>query len=474
MTNKGTVVRRTPSGLPALAFRPGGDYLITLGGPTGAAAPAKGNPNESPVKHLDSTASALESLGAYTDHWVPWGLTDDHPRKVVELIRRSTVGKSGLQRLTKAIYGQRLFTYKISGYDIDGTPTMKHVPIPEWEEITRRSNFNLVRLALTQDYNYFGINFPELRFNGNKEKVYGIDYQKASHTRMALMDPATGFIPEVYVSGRFPNVKINVPADKQDLAIAQTIPCIDFIRYPDQMDDIRKDYEHFKYIMPQYWPDTLNDYYPEVYWYSAKDHLEIATSIPIFKKNVFKHQMSLKYEIQIPFEYFYELYPNFKGMSESQQDQIVDDLYDDIIKNLTGAENAAKAIMSFYKTGTDGKPVGQWVIKAIDDKWKNDMWLPDASASNSEIQFAMMINPAVTGQGNTGGNYTGGSNNGGSNIRESGLDMRSLLQADRDITLSYFNFCRDYNGWDPEVQIGVQDMVLTTLDTGAGTAATLS
>ena len=102
------------------------------------------------------------------------------------------------------------------------------------------------------------------------------------------------------------------------------------------------------------------------------------------------------------------------------------------------------------------------------------MWLPDAAASNSEIQFAMMINPAMSGQGNTGGDYTGGANNGGSNIRESGLDMRSLLQADRDITLSFFYFCRDYNGWDPEIQIGVQDMVLTTLDSGAGSAAVLS
>ena len=462
-----TIVRRTASGLPALAYRENGEYLITMAGKAG-------DPNGSPATHVDSTASAEEELGAYTNHWVPWGLTDDHPSRVAELIRRSTVGRSGLQRLTKAIYGQRLFTYKITGYGDDGTPTMAHAPIPEWEAITRRANFNVVRLGLTQDYNYYGINFPEIRFNGNKTKVYGIDYQKASHTRLAEMDPATGFIPEAYVSGRFPNVKIKVPADKQDKSLAQTIPVIDFIRYADQLDDIRADYVNFKYLFPQYWPDVLNDYYPEVYWYSAKDHLEIATAIPIFKKALFKNQMSLKYEIQIPFEYFYELYPNFKGMSDDEQDQIVDDLYDDIIKNLTGAENAAKAIMSFYKTGVDGKPIGQWVIKVIDDKMKNDMWLPDAAASNSEIQFAMMINPAMSGQGNTGGDYTGGANNGGSNIRESGLDMRSLLQADRDITLSFFYFCRDYNGWDPEIQIGVQDMVLTTLDSGAGSAAVLS
>jgi len=54
------------------------------------------------------------------------------------------------------------------------------------------------------------------------------------------------------------------------------------------------------------------------------------------------------------------------------------------------------------------------------------------------------------------------------------LDARSLVQADRDITNSYFNFIRDYNGWDPDIQLGVQDMVLTTLDTGGGTKKVLS
>lgn len=455
-----TIVRRTPSGLPVMAYRNGGEVFMTFGG-----APAgKG----SPAEHLASTASFEETLGAYTQHWVPWGLGDDHPKKVALMMRKSTVGRSGLQRITKSIYGQRLFTYKIVGYDDQSNPMIKHYPLAEWEQIMRRSNFDVVRLGLIQDYAYYGINFPEIRFNGNKTKVWGVDYQKASHTRLDLMDPDTGYIPWVYISGKFPNVK------KED---CQNLKVIDFIRYYDQIEEIRADIspKAFKYVMPQFWPDVLNDYYPEVYWYSAKEHIEIATAIPIYKKAMFKNQMSLKYEIQIPFEYFYELYPDFKKMTEGEQDEIVEALYDDILKSLTGAENAQKAIMSFYHSGgQNGKPTGQWVIKAIDDKFKNDAYLPDEAASNSQIQYAMMLNPALSGQGNTGGDYKGGANNGGSNIRESGLDVRSMVQADRDITNSFFKFIRDYNGWDPDVQLGVQDMVLTTLDTGGGTKSVVS
>src|SRR3546814_13045678 len=87
---------------------------------------------------------------------------------------------------------------------------------------------------------------------------------------------------------------------------------------------------------------------------------------------------------------------------------------------------------------------------------KGGAHLPDASAANSEILFAMGQNPAMSGQGNTGGSYSGGANNGGSNIRESGLDLRSQLRADRDILFTYFGFIQLYNGLDPEVELTVQ------------------
>lgn len=456
-----TIVKRTASGYPAMAYREGGSALVTFDGNKNGG---KAVTASSPATHVTSPGSYDETLGANANHWVPWGATDDFPRQLALLMRKSTVGRSGLRRITKNIYGQRLFTYKITGYDADSNPIIEHLVIPEWETIIRQSNFNLVRLGLYQDYAYFDINFPEIRFNGNKTKVWGIDYQKATHTRMALMNDA-GYIPEVYISAQFPQ------ASKEK---CQTIPVIDCIRYPDQMDAIRKDYTNFKYIMPQYWPDPLNDYYPEVFWYTAKEHIEIANAIPAYKKAIYRNSASLKYDIQIPFEYLYEIYPDFKKMSVEEQDDIIDQLYDDIIDNLTGADNSHKAIISFFKTGNDGKPQGQWIIKPIDDKMKNDTYLPQEAASGMQIQLAMMLNPALSGQGNTGGDYTGGANNGGSNIRESGLDARSLLQADRDVTHSFFYFCRDYNGWDPDAQLGVQDMVLTTLDTGGGTKKTLS
>jgi hypothetical protein len=453
------VVVKHGSAGPMFAYKPGGTALLNF-----EASAGKKSSISSPAEFNQGGASPEEELGK--TWFIPWGDTNDFPRKIALLMRRSTVGRSGLQLLSKAIYGQRLYTYKVVDTKDNGQPIIQTVALPEWDAVTARSNFNMVRLGLIQDYTYFGICFPEIRFNGNKTQVWGIDYHKATHTRFAPIDPDNGRIPNVFISGRWPY--------QVSIADTQQLPVIDPIRYYDQIAEIKSNYTDFKYVMPLYWPDVLNDYYPVVYWDSSRDWIEIATSIPAYKKALFKNQMSLKYDIQIPMEYMTTMYPNFQGMPIEEKDKIVDELYDEIVSNLTGAENAQKAILSFYSTGKDGKPMGQWIIKAIDDIMKNDAYLPDAAAANSEILFSMLVNPATIGQGNTGGDYTGGANNGGSNIRESGLQLRSMLQADRDITLGYFNFFKQYNNIDPDICLGVQDMVLTTLDQGAGTKGVLS
>ena len=449
-------IKRSAQGMPVMVFGKGKTALVSV----------NTSKEQDVAMHKSGQNSIIEEAGK--KEWVLWGKGDSFPKDIITLIRKSTVGKGGLHRLTKAIYGQRLMTYTVEGYDAQGNEVIKYVRNEEWETILRQSNFNAVRLALMQDYMYFGWCVPEIRLNGNRTKVWGIDYQKTSHCRMAPADPTTGRIPSLYISGNFPNT----PASD-----CLVLPVIDFIRYPDQIAEIHADLKNFTYVMPQLWPDVLNDYYPSVYWDSARESgwLEIATSIPAYKKALFKNQMSLKYDIQIPYEYLETLNPGFAKKAVEIQDDIINSLYDEIVQNLTGADNAQKALMSFFRSDPKtGKPVGNWIIQTIDDKMKNDAYLPDAAAANLEILFAMNLNPAQGGQGNTGGSHQGGANNGGSNIREAELSMRANLQSDRDLCYSFFEFVKLFNGMDPNLKLGVQDQVMTTLDTGAGTKKVLS
>jgi len=293
-----TVIKKTPGGGTMLVY--GNNKPVALMN----ISPSK-NTDAPKVNHTGSVPSKDEEDGKRD--WIPWGVNDDFPKQAGKLIRKSTVGRSGLNLITKSLYGQRLITYKVNGLSGSGKEEMELVPCPEWEEIVSRSNFDLVRLALCQDYAYFQLCVPQIIFNGNKTKIWAFHFHKASHCRFAPINPKTGLIPYVYISGNFPDVQTKD---------CQKLPVIDSLQYYDQIEEIKADYKTFKYVMPQAWPDVLNDYYPVVFWDSARESgwLDIAISIPAYKKALFKNQMSLKYHIDIPMEYFEDLYKDWKSM----------------------------------------------------------------------------------------------------------------------------------------------------------------
>lgn len=453
-----TKILRSNSGFPLLIHGgTGSPAVLSLTPSRGGAA---GNP------HIGAKANKEEEEGKKP--WIPFGINDDFPKVIAGLMKKTTVGRAGLQRLTKYIYGQRLILFKVQNITDSGKETIELIREQKWLDILGRSNMKMVRLATMQDYTWFALAYVEFIFNGDKSLVHSINYHATSHCRLAPRDPKTGRLTHVYISGNFPDAK-EEDCDK--------LPVIDMVNFYDQIDEIRADKTTFKYIMPLMWPDVLNDYYPVAFWDSVRESgwLDIAISIPAYKKALFKNQVSIKYDIQIPVEYFEFKYKNWNGMTQVEQDEILTALYTEVVASLTGAANAQKALMSFYKTDRNsGKPMGQWIIKMIDDKMSNDAYLPDTTAADFQISYGMGLNPSQSGQGGSGGSYSGGANNGGSNIRESGLDLRAQLKADRDVCLSWFDFVKVYNGMDPELELGVQDMVLTTLDEGKGTEKVVS
>jgi hypothetical protein len=77
--------------------------------------------------------------------------------------------------------------------------------------------------------------------------------------------------------------------------------------------------------------------------------------------------------------------------------------------------------------------------------------LPDSGAANSEILFALMINPALMGAGNPGGKAYGDTS-GGSNVRESFLVQIMIMEAERRLNASVFNVIKKFNGWSERLE----------------------
>ena len=79
----------------------------------------------------------------------------------------------------------------------------------------------------------------------------------------------------------------------------------------------------------------------------------------------------------------------------------------------------------------------------------DDAYLPDSQAANSEILFAIGVDPCLVGSGLPGGNLGAGS---GSDKREAFWQLNAEMGIYRQISLEPMYFIRDFNKWSPDIE----------------------
>lgn len=161
-----------------------------------------------------------------------------------------------------------------------------------------------------------------------------------------------------------------------------------------------------------------------------------------------------------------EKYPS-KDYSAKEREAAIQKYMDSVEQNLCGPDNAEKPIFSHYAVNEmNGRIEEEWKIKPLENKYQGSDNLPVSAAANSEILFALMVNPNVLGAGMPGGTYAG--NQGGSNIREAFLVNIANAWIDRQNILDPIELYIKMNGM-PECELRFRNTVLVTLDTGSGT-----
>jgi hypothetical protein len=399
--------------------------------------------------------------------WVPWGVDNDLPRRVMCEVEKNGVASTALRLNVKTLYGQKVVPVRVTSLDPEsGKETLEYAPDPDVMDFLRRSNINQFRAKCLMDWVYLGQTFPMLCLNEDRSKISMITHDKASKFRYSPFDPKLGRIDQCVRSANWPN-----PAMFQ----MEFIKAIDSYNWYLEVDRIRYD-NQVKYVYPIKTMDIMRDYYATVHWLGifTNGWLQNSNSIPQIKAAIIKNVMTIKYHITIPVTYWTSMYPTFQKMAQKDRDAIVTAEYTKMNDFLSGKDNTMKTFISTFSVDNTGKAQPGWSIIALDDKMKNDAWLPDATAANSEILFAIGVNPSIFGLNSPGGSNGGGANNGGSNIRESWLTMIAAAQLDRDLNYSWWDFVVEYNGYPKDIELRTIDKVLTTLDTGAGTAKTVS
>lgn len=432
-----------------------GDIAITSG-------PSQALISFSKTNKADATVTTVK---VHTENKVDgevaaWGSNNDFPQQLLKKIRLNGAALSGLRVSRKAHYGSGFILAK-EKHDENGKRQIQQKCFHEFPDINRfwkRNQMNRFWLETITDLEYFSIAFPEYVLSNDFKTINRIKRQKTADCRFEIADDETGFIQNAYISTRW--------ADSISLnsKYVSKVPVIDSYWSAEEVKEYCRANKVHNFIRPIFYPLVDESYYPKAEWHSVINSgwLDIANSIPIFKKAYLENGLNIKFHVEVSEEYFDRLYgEDWDDFTADKRKEIRDQFVTEIDGALRDPENAGKSIMSVIYKDDNGNPLPGLKVTSIDNKLQSGAYLDDTSAGNQEILTAIGVDPSLIGAGIPGGKLGAGS---GSDKREAWFILSALMKTNRETTLEPFEFIQEYNGWDETLIGGFEDTVLTTLD----------
>lgn len=392
-----------------------------------------------------------------TGEVVQWGSNNLYPQDFYNkkfLKNGASVGGISILKSTHHGNGFRLF--KEEEDPVSGEIIIKNQVLskyPEIKEFIRNNKLNKFWFEKITDQSLFQIAFTEHVLSSNQDKIVRVKRQKAAHCRFAKMDK----------DGRIPFVFINTDWANANKEYTVPVPFMDGDMTAQEIKDYCKENKIWNFITATYYPLVDESYYPKADWHAVDRNgwMDVANSVPELKQALFENQMHFKYIVYIADLYFESFYKEeWDDFDADKRQKMREDLADTIDDHMSGNTASGRSLTSPI-IEENGKYVEGIRVEPVDNKLKDGSYLPDASAANSEILFAIGVNPAIIGAGTPGGSNLGGS---GSNIREAYTVLSASLVPRRNTTLEDWELWRDFNGWDEDLEAGFPNVNLTTLD----------
>lgn len=429
-----------------VALLPASGAMVSMGGSTPGAKPTQ------PI--------VVDNLVVGAQEIVPWGNANNFPQEVLMRAKKSTILPTALSWKANLI-SKRVTPYLVDEDD-DGKEILQKVRDPEILTFLDNRHFRRYVRESANDIFWFLNIFPELIVSKDRKKITHIHPNEAAYSRWGQQNDA-GVSEHVYINANWPYASA---ADKETTKIR----ALDPYQY-DLEDWTREQSNIFKFVYPSSYPTPGNTFYQLAHWDGIRTSgwLDVLEKVPALKKALFENQMTIKYHIQIPREYWAQEYgAAWTKASAEERDVIRVNKMTEINRRLVGAENSGIAIATeFGVSSIDMKTVEGWKIDALPDKLKDGAYLADNMEATAHLLYALGIDPALFGFASK----EMGSRSGGSDKRESLLIYLSQLEPYRDVLYEPLNFIADYNGWKkkyPTLEFRSKQTILTTLDTGAG------
>jgi hypothetical protein len=382
---------------------------------------------------------------------VPWGDTNLFPQEVWALAEKTTI-PTLIKKMTEGLYGRVIYGKE----QIDDAGNAKFVRQinPDIEAWMKRTNVKRYLLEAAHDLFAFGNFFPEIILSNDRKKITGITAQEAMYCRFERHN-TNGISPNVYINANWDN------GGTEDDSLK--VPVLD--PYYDPVGNLMTA-SGFKFIYPSSFPSPGKSYYQVAAWDSVRKNgfLEIAAMIPSWKKTLMKQQISIKYHIEVPNEYWSAKYTDWDAKSAAEKINTKQQELADLNSILTGEKNAGRSIMTASIFSTQGNERVGWKIKQLDEKFADGKYIEDMQNAFDHLLFAIGIDGTLVG--NSPGKGMGAGS--GSDKRVAFETFIIMNQANEDLLLEPLNnVIAPYNGWDVEFRIDRK--IVTTLDAGSST-----
>lgn len=405
--------------------------------------------------------------------WSPWGEDNLMPLEIAAHIEGCPALFGSLMKRTAATVGKGPQPFHLAGIDGEGKYIFEWLDdseILDWLE--GNDSFNLAH-DLVYDRNGYGWNTGSYILNKGRDRINRMRRIDVATARLAKKNPE-GMIENIFLSDDWEQTGTSYDPKKQAK--------IRLLRENFEMQDLQKlqrSTKELEFAFANRKMRNARSYYPFPGLWSAREWIKLARNVPALKNSFFTQAVIAQYVISISEKYFEVVYgtdwkDNHVYDVEKRKAERAK-VYKGIDDHLTGKDNAYKSICTgtFYDEHT-GKELPYVTITEVPKSKVSGEHLPDTSAANQEIHYAVGVNTAATGAGNGGGPYA--NNNQGSNVRESQSTLIMDTEADRREICSELMVVAKFNGWQERLAkqgkrltFAYVSNLLTTLDTGKST-----
>lgn len=386
--------------------------------------------------------------------WALWGSDNLKPQTLVTSIEESDIIPMILDKKAKMLYSGGLVYGTVE--NTDKGRVMTPLNVPEIDEALERMNVNRYCMEAAEDYYTFNNVFVELRKNLGGKEIIDITCTDATMCRLSRQKP-NGVIDKTFV-----NANWNLGGKKEHIRTVTSInPNYDLAGQVLELKDL--------YIMmPLRTQSRGRMYYARAPWEGIIDSgwLELAQSIPTFKKSLMENQMSIRWHVEVPDYWWGWKYKNWEKLSDTERIEKQKTETAAFSNFLTGAENAGKTFMSTFRVDKLGKEYAGWKVNPIKANDKGGEYIEDSQEADFHIARSFGIDPTLVGVAPGKGHSSG-----------SGSDKRvaynmALLgtKPDADFILQPLYVISKFNRWAEKYAPGkrlefwFQNYFIATLD----------